>query len=391
MTKIQVILLCLFFPACEPLFIPDTSEDTKLSLSQAQDKINGILKAESIVGVGVSVFTKDSVLWSKGFGYSDKYSKKEFTENTVINIASITKTITATAMMLLVNDSLCKLTDDVNKYLPFKIENPYCPSQIITIEHLLTHTSGIIDREDYYDNSYHYGSDSPVDLGTYLKNYLSPSGNNYGYENYHENYPGLKYEYSNIGAGLAGYIVELISGMKLNDFTRVKFFEPLEMKNSYWFFSEKGDSLHTKLYSTVGGDFRNINLYGLTTYPDGGLRTSVNDLAKFIRCIANNGLYNSNQIIPSASVQSMLTPRLSTEQNKIFLEVENHNCGYFWEIINAPENNIIIGHNGGDPGVSTFMYYDIGKDYGAILFSNTETNSLKPLLEIWSTLWKINF
>ena len=164
--------------------------------------------------------------------------------------------------------------------------------------------------------------------------------------------------YSNIGAGLAGHILESVSGKPLNVLTREIIFEPLDMNNTYWFLSEMMDpSKHSKLYKIEKNTntLIEIELYGLTTYPDGGLRTTISDLSNYLLCIMNKGSFKGRSIIGSSSVLEMLTSDYSNSYAK------------FWEVGEK------IGHGGWDPGVTTGMYFYPEEDLGIIIFINSSS------------------
>ena len=314
----------------------------------------------NIAGMGIGIVSGDSILFTQGYGYSDIKTKEPFTPQTVMNIASISKTFVGVALMHLVEKGMIDLDDDVNNFLPFKVLNPYLPESIITPRHLMSHSSGIKDDQKVYLPSYHYGGDSPIPLGEFLKDYLSPNGTHYSKKNFTKSRPGKKFVYSNIGAGLAGYIVECVSGKPLNIFTREIIFKPLDMNNSCWFLSEMDHAKHSRLYESKKNNtlLDNIDLYGLTTYPDGGVRTTVADLSRYLLCIMNKGLYKGTRILEEETVSEMLTPDYIDSYTK------------FWNIGDQ------VGHGGGDPGVSTGMYYSPKDKLGIIFFINTSSHGM---------------
>jgi CubicO group peptidase (beta-lactamase class C family) len=182
-----------------------------------------------IVGLGAAVFVNKELVWIKGFGYADRENKKPFTANTIMNIASISKTITGVAIMQAVEDGLVSLDEDINTYLPFKVVNPYFPNEKITLRNLATHTSSLADDYEVYNKSYHYGNEIPEDLGKFLKNYYTPNGKHYSKKNFLNKKPGAYRDYSNIACGLAGYIIEIKTDKKLNEYTKQIIFNPLKM------------------------------------------------------------------------------------------------------------------------------------------------------------------
>lgn len=171
-----------------------------------------------IVGMGTSIIIDKKVAWAKGDGYADQENKIPFSLSTIMNIASIAKTFTGVCIMKAVEEGKVSLDEDINNYLPFKIINPNFPNEKITLRHLATHTSGLTDRSPIYgDSTHYYDGSQPEPLGEFLKNYFSPGGRYYSKANFLDAKPGTHRAYSNIGAGLAGYIIELRTGKKLND------------------------------------------------------------------------------------------------------------------------------------------------------------------------------
>jgi len=327
-------------------------------IQEFNDYINTSISKANIAGMSIAIVSGDSILFTQGYGYSDIETKEPFTPHTVMNIASISKTFVGVALMHLVEKGLIGLDDDVNNFLPFKVLNPHLPESIITPRHLMSHSSGIKDDQKVYLPSYHYGGDSPIPLGEFLADYLSPDGTHYSKKNFTKSKPGGEFVYSNIGAGLAGYIVERVSGKPLNVFTSEIIFKPLGMNNTCWFLSEMDHEKHSRLYESKKNNtlLDNIDLYGLTTYPDGGVRTTVTDLSYYLLCIMNKGLYKDTQILKEETVTEMLTPDYIDSYTK------------FWGVGDQ------VGHGGGDPGVSTGMYYSPKNKLGIIFFINTSSH-----------------
>lgn len=346
------------------------------------------VKESGMVGIGAALIINKELVWSKGYGYADKDNNLPFTINTIMNIGSIAKTFTGVCLMKAVEEKKLSLDEDINRYLPFKISNPFFPDEKITLRHLATHTSGITDRSPIYDSTYYYGGDSPEPLGEFLKNYFVPGGKYYMKENFLDKKPGTFREYCNIAAGLAGYIVEQVTGKKLNEYSRQYIFKPLKMKNTGWFFSEINLSNHSKLYNVKGDTTDLVQLYGLTTYPDGGVRTSVADLSKFFIALLNEGVYKGVRILKKESVREMLRFHFTPTNKPENVDIEKLNSGIFWA---TKRNATRIGHAGSDPGVKTEMLCDLSKEVGVILFTNTsltEKNLFKYYFPIFDELYK---
>ena len=317
------------------------------------------LQSGEVPGIGISIIIDGDILLSRGFGYADIESQVPFTDSTIMNIASISKTFIGVSMMHAVENGFLSLDDDVNKFLSFAVVNPHRPDKTITIRHLLGHRSSIIDEKTvYFSKCYNYGGDATTPLEIFLRNYLSKNGPYFSSGNFLDQDPGSEHQYSNIGSALAAHVLEKITGRPFNILTKEIIFEPLSMENTSWFLSEmKDQSKHAKLYKKDNDKAKlsEIDLYGLITYPDGGLRTSVKDLSRYLNYIMNNKPVLDNPIINETSKEDMFTPDFKQDYAK------------FWDIKDH------IGHGGGDPGVTTSMYFDPKNKIGIILFTNTST------------------
>lgn len=344
------------------------------------------MEEASIMGIGAAIIINDRVVWSQGYGYANIERTRRFTPNSVMNIGSISKTFTGVAMMRAVQDGKLLLDADINRYLPFRVINPKHPDKAITLRHLATHTSGITDRWEVYRDAYHYGGDSPVSLGTFLTDYFTTTGKHYSADNFIDAAPGTMREYSNIGAALAGWIVERAYGEPLNVLTRRFIFAPLGMTGSGWRLSEvKGPNLST-LFVSQGGATIPIPQYGLVTYPDGGVRTSVADLSKFFIALLDSGSYNGRRILSASMTAEMTRYQFDDSNRPVNFPAEDGNSGLFWR---TKLNGARVGHSGNDPGVQTEMLADVSKGFGVIFFINTSVSGAdqRAASAIFDAVW----
>ncbi len=374
------LFFILFISSCAPV-------KEKNNQDQSLDEFIKVkMDSAGIVGLAAAIIVNKELAETQGFGYADREAKILFTSKTIMNIASISKTVLGACLMHAVEEKKLSLDEDINTYLPFKWVNPWFPDEKITLRHLATHTSGIADRSPAYDSSYFYGGDAPVPLGEFLKAYFDPRGSLYAKENFLKYKPGSHYSYSNIGAGLAGYVLESVSGLKLNEYSKRYIFQPLKMDDTGYFISEVDMTHHAKLYNMEGDTIIPVRWYGLTTYPDGGVRTSVTDLSKFFNCLLNRGELDGVRILEKESVEEMMRPQFTADHQPDSVDIVEENSGIFWSI---DKKGTRIGHSGGDPGVGTVMYYDPMNDLGVIMFINTgvDKKGLKAFIEIYNQLW----
>ena len=356
------------------------------------DFIREKLQANSTPGLGACLVKKDKLVWIGAFGWADMENKKPMTEKTIQNIGSISKTITATAVMQLWEKGKFQLDDDVNKYLPFPVRNPHFPDEPITFRQLLTHKSSIKDGPAYGE-SYACG-DPTVALKDWIKGYLMPGGKYYSEEgNFHTWKPGTAEipkgprAYTNVGFGLLGYLVEVISGQDFAMYCKKNIFTPLGMKNTGWYLADVNVANHAIPYTLISerlqlpdgitfetflprygkdkqstkiGDLFSHCLYSFFNYPDGLIRTSVRDLSQFLRAYINGGVFEKKRILKEETVQSMLSN-------------EHFGRGLCWYEYKLKSGDTAWGHSGGDPGISTQMLFRPQDGVGVIIFFNYDT------------------
>ncbi len=345
--RLAAALLCVAGPA----MAAGTPARQSVADNEAMDRrIEAHLEKSGLVGVGAAIIIDRKLAWSKGYGFADQQAGVPFTAQTVMNIASISKTFTGVAVMQAVQEGKLSLDQDINTYLPFKVINPSFPDTAITLRQLATHTSGNTDRWAVYQRSYRWGDAAVEPLDGFLKGYLLPGGKDYSRENFLASKPGTQREYSNIGAALAGYIVELATGEKLTDYTRRRIFQPLHMQDSGWLLSDIAPGKHSTLYVGQEGFSVPILHYGLVTYPDGGVRTSVADLSRFFIALLDGGQYEGTRILDEASTAEMLRLQYTETNKPENVSLAEKNSGLVWS---TKFDTKKICHGGYDPGVRT--------------------------------------
>ncbi len=378
------------------LYVSISCKHTSIPADSIDKFIEQKMEENNIPGMGACVVIGDKTEWSNAYGWADITRKVPFTTDAIMNIASISKTFTATAILQLWEKGLIDIEEDINKYMPEPVRNPNFPDHPITVRQLLTHTSSIIDGSSYY-NSYTCG-DPDISLNHWIRNYLVPQGEFYmETENFLPDPPGVIHHYSNVGYGLLGYIVEEVSQMPFNEYCSAKIFSPLGMKNTGWFLNEIDTSKHiipyvyitpdnldedrikvlanTSFQETVLPLDQNFALcfYSFPNYPDGLIRTSIRELSYFLTAIMNNGQFNNVQILKKYTVDMMLS-----------LQIEGNNSqGLCWH---KREFESLWGHGGGDPGIKTQLFFSPETNIGIITFQN---NNMGDSFEIVSMLYSI--
>lgn len=361
-------------------------------------KLDSIYSDGRIVGFGVAIVGPEKPLYQAGFGYADQEEQKAYTTNTIQNIASISKTLIGVSLLKAQDMNLLDLDEPINKYLDFKVVNPHFPEDTIKIRQLTTHTSSIIDG-DYYDKlsyilkedenegkkvySYFRSPEKAESLADFLESQLSATGTGFKKKNFLKRKSGERFEYSNVGATLAAYVLEKASGQTFPSFVRQHILDPLNMSSSGWSFEEVDMNSYSKLYADPETE---LALYRLITYPDGGFITSVADQSKYLMDLMQ-GYSGAGKILSKEAYQELFTGQLD-EDNFVERSENEYNDEYNMGVFMGLSAKGQIGHTGGDPGVVTFMFFNKFNKRGKILFVNTDIDDkgFQEFIEIWRTL-----
>lgn len=278
-------------------------------------------------GAVVLVVKDGSVIYRGARGMANLELAVPLQPDMIFRLGSITKQFTAAAIMLLVQDGKLALDDHIEKFL-----SDY-PTQghVITVEHLLTHTSGI--------QSY---TDIPGWFPKRIVNDMSVTELVDGFKKEPMQFaPGERFAYNNSAYVLLGAIIENVSGASYEKFVNDRIFQPLGMTNTYYGNNEPIIPRRVAGYTREGSVTRNAGYLSMTQpYSAGSLISSVDDLAMW-----DAALYNE-KILTSASLQRMWKP-YTLESGR------STEYGFGWEI-GKLRGRDVIEHRGGIPGFSTF-------------------------------------
>lgn len=316
------------------------------------------IAAGHVPGLSAAVLRHGALVWAGAYGLADVEQGVPVETDTLFLLASISKTVVSVALMQLEEQGLLSLDDDVGTLVPFDVRHPDYPGEPITVRMLATHTSSIRDDWNTLDANYVDG-DSPIALGDFLSGYLTPGGAYYSpTTNFAPGAPGTGWEYSNIAVTLAGYVVEAVSGEPFDAYCESHVFAPLKMNETAWRIGDL-DPTHVAMpYAYDGAGYSSYGMYGYPDYPDGLLRTSAPQLARFLSAFAHDGSLDGAKVLEPATAQAMRqaqVPGIDPTQGII----------WYWQ-------GDTIGHTGGDLGVSTSMFYRPADGAGVIFLMNAE-------------------
>jgi len=329
--------------------------------------LNKEMENQKIPSLSVLIFKENNILYENYLGKSHLKNDINLTGEHVILLASVSKTVTATALLQLYDQNLFALDDKINDFLPFNVKTSYSDTDI-TFRMLLTHTSGIADGSAL-DDQYYYGVDSPISLKYFLENYLVAGGEFYNEkENFHDAEAGSDHQYSNVGNALIGLLVQEISGLDFNTYCKQNIFLPLGMNHSHWRLDETTETI-VQPYERKFGKYKAIDHYTFTDYPNGGLRSNCSDLFTFLSTITIGGSQNGFQLLQTSTINKMITPQISAIDNTVGLHLF---------LMNKANN--LWGHDGGEKGISTIMAFNPETKVGAIILTNQSDIELEKLL-----------
>jgi D-alanyl-D-alanine carboxypeptidase len=270
-------------------------------------------------GAAVVLVKDGRVIFRKGYGMANLELKTPMQPDMVFEIGSITKQFTSTAILMLVEQGRLSLDDDLHKYLP---DYPDKGAKI-SIENLLTHTSGIKS----YTSDLKWRSMWRQDMTVQQIIDITK-------DDALEFPPGTKWKYDNTGYILLGAIIEKVSGLSYADYVRKNIFEPLGMKHSYYGSNSAVIPGRASGYSKDGGSWVNATYLSMTQpYAAGSLMSSVDDLAIWDAAVS------AGKLLSKASWDHAFTPY------KLANGDDTH-YGFGWSI-DAYDGHSIVRHNGG--------------------------------------------
>ncbi len=293
------------------------------------------IEDKTIPGVVALVARRGKIVFHKAFGSADAAGNRDLKIDDIFRIASQTKAITSTAVMMLWEEGLFQLDDPISKFIPefaspqvltsFSYQDTTYRSrpadQEITIRHLLTHTSGIgygvIDGDERMKMIYHKAG--ITDLFTTEAITIEESVKKLAKLPLHHD-PGDKFTYSE-GLDVLGYFIEIISGMPFDRFLRERLFDPLGMDDTYFYLPE---SHHERLVTVQtmedGTWLRYPNTFYDTDYPikgaktffsgGAGLSSTAKDYATFLQMYLNMGELGGVRILSRTTIESMMANQI---------------------------------------------------------------------------------
>ncbi|MBT8260674.1 MAG: beta-lactamase family protein [Flavobacteriaceae bacterium] len=377
---LSILILAILFAYYLSPNIPSPPDSVK-NVKELDTYLEELVNSGSPQGLSMLIINNDSIVYNKGFGWADTPRNLKATPETVYHWWSITKIPTAIAILQLEEQGKLQLEDAVSKYLPFfKVNYPSDKNTIITIKHLLNHSSGLPDASGLKLAKWiHHDKDSALDQSALIKN-VFPDYATLQFE------PGEDTAYTNIGYMLLGAIIEKASSQSYRDYIKKNILEPLKMYQTDFVYTDEMEAFEaagshptftymSPMFRILIGSFiretSNNSLWLERVYtdqePPSALIGSTLDASRLVRAYLNKGILDGNRILSEHSIELM------TNENHV--AQANDDGSYFfrrgigWHIFKE-KSGYKLEHTGGGPGFYTMMQIYPSDDLGLILFCN---------------------
>ena len=316
---------------------------------------------------GTWLLAENGEIVSKGaVGFRDPEDKVPMTEDTIFQLASVTKQFTAAAVMLAVRRGLLSLEDDITKFFP-ELEK----YKGATVRHLLTHTSGI---PDYFDDADWFIDlwkkenrvpDNPEIVRFLLETEAEPYGA-----------PGDQFHYSNTGYNLLAEIVERVTGTEFEEFLQKNIFEPAGMKDTrcchirrdgvpFEKYAQATVLENGKFIADVDSEEDRVVTAFEGLNGDDYVFTNIFDMFKWDRVL------REGSVITLDEQKQMYSPAV-LNGGKPYSDEDGDGYGFGWSVLTEEDFGLIVRHSGGMPGVGTWFERFIDVDKTLIVLTNRD-------------------
>ncbi len=274
-------------------------------IQKSEELIENNINANNIVGFSAAIIKGDSIIWEKSFGYADKTNNIPMTENTVVNIGSVTKTFTALSIMQLYENNKIDIDQPLQKYFPlFKPKTNNIDLKLVTPKSVIMHCSGI--QNDIFKN---------VELSdaeyTDVVNYINDTYLMYP--------PGLVSLYSNSGYNILGHTIKYLTKQDYKGYIKTHILYPLGMNNTG--FSTDNLKNKTKIYSKG----KEAIEYVARDIASGGIYSNILDMSKYASALIEAYQGKDSTIIKQKTIQQMF----SLQNEKLLIETNKKGLGWF--------------------------------------------------------------
>ena len=362
------MLFTILIAVCDPI-AASPGNNAKL-LHDVKKHIIQLVADGKVPSITVAVARYGKIIWEEGFGMANREKNIPATQHTAYALGSISKPLTATALLVLKERGLVNLYSPINNYLGrSKVRAQVGDATGATLFRVASHTSGLpLHGQHFYDGELYHPP--PIDESIHRYGNLITA-------------PGERYQYSNLGYGLLGYVISRLSGKSYSDFMRDEVFEPLGMDHTSVHLGpglEKGQAVKYTADGIV------VPPYDSDSPGSTAIYSSAHDLIRFGMFHLKNNLPDQKAIITANSIDLM---HQSNPETGPLREWEREGSGYGigWFVGITKGGLRTVHHNGGTVGVSTVLALVPKENLAVTVLSNT--NSKWPDVILMEILGKI--
>lgn len=314
-------------------------------------------EAGQLPGLAAAVVDDQGFAWSAGIGWAE-LGVRQVTPDTPFLAASVSKVVTATAVVAAVEDGWLGLDEDLRTAFPFPFAHPFYPADAITTRQLLAHASSVLDDPARLAAALGPG-DPTQSLAEFLVDYFPPGDD----RAWATRRPGTAFAYSNVGYGLAGHLLEVRTGEGFGAYLARRLFAPLGMTDSSWSLAGLPRPAAVPYRRTATG-FAPYEPYGVPFAPAVLLRTSARDLGRFLAFHLAQGRVGDRQVISAAGL---------AEMQRVQFPISGQQ-GLGWRYLNAGRG-LVLGHGGSGSGVTAEIVLDRRRRRGVALVTNVDATT----------------
>jgi len=346
--------LCAAATQDEPSRLEFETPQFKATHADMESRLREGNRQAGIPGMSAALVDRDGVFWTCAIGVTDSTSLREVTPSTMFSLQSISKLVTATAIMIAVQDGLLDLDTPITTYLPgFTVNSRYeeDPAGKMTLRLLLSHRAGFT-HEAPYGNNFEFGETSfERHIESISQTWLR--------------YPvGERYAYSNLGIDLAGHILQVVSGRPFAQVVEETLLDPLGMNNTTY----DWDVIQESENRASGYDKKNSDVpLRHALIPCGGCFSSAGDMAIFIRFHLNGGIANGRRILATELLEEMYEMQEPFE-GQVFGYGLGTVKGWLWG--DAVYDDYYLTHNGSGFGFNASVQWFPAFELGAVVMAS---------------------
>jgi len=353
--KHLIIWLLVFWSPAVLLIAQEPGDPWPTTVDQFRSAVQKVLDDTGVPGAGLALVRQAGVEWAGGVGLADRDRRTPVTGDTHFRAGSISKTFIAMALVQLSEDGDLDLDTplaEVASEVPFN--NPWEAGHPVRVIHLLQHTAGF---DDMHFNEI-YNRLDPADLPLIDVLRRNPRSRDVRWQ------PGTRVSYSNPGYGVAGYLIEKLTGRPYEDFITERTFAPIGMTTSSFHLTRADEALLAKGYRDRSGPA--VPYSQIYLRPAGNLHTSPAELGKFVHVLLNWGEHADDLVIDPEYLSNMEHPRSSLASDA------GLRVGYGSAIAaSTTEGFPMLGHGGGIDGFSSLYAYSAARDVGYVVLLNS--------------------